>query len=63
MIASIFFDPTMLIPMCHLVEHMLSLMKAIKIGKLMEAELMYYAFWAANECPPHIMESIKVKYF
>ena len=61
MIASIFFDPTRLFPMCHLIEHMNSLVEALKNGKLFEAELMFHAFWAASECPPHIMESIKLE--
>ena len=59
MIASIFFDPTRLIPICDLIEHMNSLVEALKNRKLFEAELMFIAFWATNECPPHIMESIK----
>ena len=46
--------------MSHLIEHMNSLVKAIENGKLFEAELMVHAFWAASECSPHIMESIKV---
>ena len=60
MIASIFFDPARLIPIGQLIEYINSLVEAIKNDKLSEAELMFHAFWAASECPPHIMESIKV---